>query len=90
MLKTFAAALLATSLVAGTALAASDAGKPVTPAPQTQTAPAMSKAPVKHHAAVKHTKKTHVSRARGTIHQARHGKPVKSHQASTAKPAHRS
>lgn len=96
MLKNFAAALLATSLIAAPAFAqTNDTGKAAAPAMQSQSAPApqaptAAKTSVKHHAAVKHSKKHHMSRLRGATHQARHMKLTKAHQASVAKAAKRS
>jgi hypothetical protein len=99
MLTKFAAALLATSLIAGSAIAAQPSGNTApTPAAQTQTpsAPAatMNKAgkTVKH--TVKHTARhrshvrKHIARGRShVVHHARHAKPAKgsnTHQAGVA------
>jgi len=101
MLRKFAAALLATSLIAGSAIAAQPSGNTApntgsTPAAQTQVpatpAATMNKAgkTVKH--TVKHTARhrshvrKHVARGRNhVVHHARHAKPAKTHQAGVAK-----
>jgi hypothetical protein len=93
MLTKFAAALLATSLIAGSAIAAQPSGNTgSTPAPQTQTpsAPAatMNKAgkTVKHTARHRSHMRKHVARGRNhVLHHARHAKPVKTHQAGVAR-----
>jgi hypothetical protein len=93
MLRTFAAALVATALIAGPAFAAEQSGTAgATPAAAaTQTAPAANAKqaaaqPVKHKTARKHL----VRGKTGTMHQARHVKPVKTHQANTGPAAKRS
>jgi hypothetical protein len=104
MLRTFAAALVATTLIAGSAFAAqpSTGAAGVTPAaPASQAAPAGSvstvkatktvKQPVRHFA--KHGRK-HLARVKsGKTHamrQAHHNKTGKTHQASATKAAKRS
>jgi hypothetical protein len=88
MLRTFAAALVASTLVAGTAFAADPGAAASTPA--TSAAPAAAATtnmkadqtakPVKH--THKGTRK-HLSRGKsGKIHQARHLKGSKTHQAN--------
>ena len=90
MLTKFAAALLATSLIAGSAIAAQPLGNTgSTPAAQTQapSAPAatMNKAgkTVKHTARHRSHVRKHVARGRNhVVHHARHAKPAKNHQAT--------
>jgi hypothetical protein len=95
MLTKFAAALLATSLIAGSAIAAQPSGNTApTPAAQTQvpSAPAatMNKAgkTVKHTARHRSHVRKHVARGRShVVHHARHAKPAKgsnTHQAGVA------
>jgi hypothetical protein len=88
MLKTIAAALLATTLVAGTALAAEPATTSAAPATQTAPAPAAKTAQaVKPTKPVKHAHKSvrkHVVKA-GKTHQAKLSK--KTHQAKVSKQA---
>jgi hypothetical protein len=104
MLTKFAAVLLATSLIAGSALAAEPAATTGSnggmPAAQTQ-APSKPAATtnkvgktVKHsarrHAHVRHVRK-HIARGKShAVHHARHAKPAKSHQAGSGKTANRS
>jgi uncharacterized protein YdeI (BOF family) len=88
MLRKFAVALIASSLIAAPAFAAQSSGSngaaPATPAAQTQQ-PANPTKTVKH---VRRHSHKHVARVKtGTMHQARHGKLVMAHQASVAKPA---
>ena len=93
MLTKFAAALLATSLIAGSAIAAQPSGNTgATPAAQTQapSAPAatMNKAgkTVKHAARHRSHVRKHVARGRNhVLHHARHAKPAKTHQAGMSK-----
>jgi hypothetical protein len=105
MLRKFAAALLATTLVAGTAFAAESGSAGSTPAnPATQAAPAMTNAkagaqvkaqvkPASVTKTVKHAHKNtrkHLARAKtgkgsNKMHQARHVKGTKTHQASGTK-----
>jgi hypothetical protein len=91
MLTKFAAALLATSLIAGSAIAAQPSGNTgSTPAAQTQTpsAATMNKAgkTVKHTARHRSHVRKHVARGRKhVVHHARHAKPAKTHQAGVAK-----
>jgi uncharacterized protein YdeI (BOF family) len=88
MLRKFAAALIASSLLAAPAFAAQSSGSagatPAAPAAQTQQ-PANPTKTIKH--ARRHIHKHVVRTKSGTMHQARHGKLVKAHQASVAKPA---
>lgn len=97
MLTKFAAALLATSLIAGSAIAAQPSGNTApntgsTPAAQTQVpatpAATMNKAgkTVKHTARHRSHVRKHVARGRNhVVHHARHAKPVKTHQAGVAR-----
>jgi hypothetical protein len=101
MLRTFSAALIATVLIAGPVFAQSSgangtapaaAATQSKPAPVAATAPAKASKTVK--ATVKHAKK-HVARAKndtkaGTMHQARHVKSTKTHQAGVIGAAKRS
>jgi hypothetical protein len=101
MLTKFAAALLATSLIAGSALAAQPSGAPATngaaPAVQSQTpstpaakATTATKS-VKHTARHRNHVRKHVARSKGhVVHHARHAKPAKTHQARMSKSATRS
>jgi hypothetical protein len=92
MLRNFAAALLATTLIAGPAFAAqsSDAAGATHAAPAASVITAKTSETakpvklVKH--VTKHTRKHVVHRAVGTMHQARQIKSAKTHQASIAKP----
>ena len=99
MLTKFAAALLATSLVAGSAIAAQPSPTANgAPAVQTQV-PAAPTAKVAKHAArhrnhvrkhIARSIRKHVARSnRHVVHQARHAKPAKgtTHQATTSKVA---
>jgi hypothetical protein len=102
MLTKFAAALLATSLIAGSAIAAQPSGTPATggaaPAVQTQTpsTPAANgtkatKPAVKHTARHRHHVRKHLARSKGhLVHHARHAKPAKTHQAGMSKGTKRS
>jgi hypothetical protein len=102
MLTKFAAALLATSLIAGSALAAQPSGAAGTirpPAAQTQPtpSPSMNKAgkTVKHAARHRAHSRKHLARGKthGTDHvvrHARHAKPAKTHQARITKSEKRS
>jgi hypothetical protein len=93
MLRNFAAALLATTLIAGPAFAAQSTDT----AGATKAAPAVAATTVKTGATVKpvklvkhltrHTRKYVAHRAVGAMHQANQLKPAKTHQASLAKPA---
>jgi hypothetical protein len=99
MLTKFAAALLATSLIAGPALAAQPSGTPASngaaPAVQTQT-PSTANATkpaktVKHAARRRNHVRKHVARSKGhVVHHARHAKPAKTHQAGMSKGSKRS
>jgi hypothetical protein len=94
MLRNFAAALLATTLIAGPAFAAQSSDTAGS-TPATQAAPAASTTNatqsvaakpakmVKHIA--KHARKHFAHRKTGTMHQARHVTPAKMHQASVVK-----
>jgi hypothetical protein len=100
MLTKFAAALLATSLIAGSAFAAQSSGTPAAnaaaPAVQTQTpsTPAATTKPgktVKHTARHRNHVRKHVARSKGhAVHHARHVKPITTHQAGMNKGAKRS
>jgi hypothetical protein len=98
MLTKFAAALLATSLIAGAAFAAEPSGTPAAngaPAVQTQMPSKPSANAAKPAKAVKHAARhrthvgKHVARSnRHVVHHARHINPAKAtttHQAGTAK-----
>jgi hypothetical protein len=97
MLTRFAAALLATSLIAGSAIAAQPSGtaasNSIAPAAQSQSSPtpAATKAgkTVKHAARHRNHVRNHMARTKGrVVHQARHTKPAKgSHQARLSKNA---
>jgi len=98
MLTKFAAALLATSLIAGSALAAQSSGTPAAnaaaPAVQTQTpsTPAAKTTNLgktaKHAARHGNHGSKHVARSKGhAVHHARHAKPVTTHQAGMSKSA---
>jgi len=94
MLRNLAAALLATTLIAGPAFAAQSSDTAGS-APATQAAPAASTTNAKQAVAiksdklVKHTakyaRKHFAHRKTGTMHQARHVAPAKTHQASVVK-----
>ena len=96
MLRNFAVALVATTLIAGPALAAQSSGTAgstsATPAaPVTQTAPATNAKQLAKQA----VKQTHVRKhlAHGknsSMRQARHVKPAKTHQANVSAAAKRS
>jgi hypothetical protein len=105
MLTKFAAALLATSLIAGSAIAAQPSGTPSTngaaPAVQTQTPSGpvaketnATKPAVKHTARHRSHARKHLARSKGhLVHHARHAKPAKestTHQAGMNKNAKRS
>jgi hypothetical protein len=101
MLTKFAAALLATSLIAGSALAAQPSGMAApngaAPAVQSQTPSTQSTHATKPVKAVKHTARhrnharKHVTRNRGhVVHHARHAKPAKTHQVGMSKGSNRS
>jgi hypothetical protein len=92
MLTKFAAALLATSLIAGSAIAAQPSGTPASngtaPAVQTQTPSTPAADTAKPGKTVKHTARhrthvrKHVARSKThVVHHARHAKPAKTHQA---------
>src|SRR5690348_13712675 len=98
MLTKFAAALLATSLIAGPALAAQPSGAPASnaaaPAVQSQTpaTPAAKAATktttksVKHAVRHRHHVRKHVARSKGhVVRHARHAKPTSTHQAGMNK-----
>ena len=89
MLRKLAAALIATTMIAAPAFAQNyDTPKP---AAQSQAAPAATTAPTKATKTVKHTKKQkHSARGNAAMHQARHAKPAKSHQASFGKTVNKS
>jgi hypothetical protein len=94
MLRKFAAALIATTLIAGPAFAAqssSGASSPSATPAATQTAPAVNvKQPAKQAVKQTHLRKHVAHRKIGTMHQARHVKPVKTHQANVTAAAKRS
>ena len=98
MLTKFAAALLATSLIAGSAIAAQPSGMPASngaaPAVQTQTPSTPAAKPgktVKHAARHRNHVRKHIARSKGHVERhARHAKPGKTHQAGMTKSAKRS
>ena len=101
MLTKFAAALLATSLIAGSAIAAQPSGAPAAngaaPAVQTQTpsTPAANTAKpgktVKHAARHRNHVRKHLVRSKGrAVHHARHANPAKTHQVGMTKSTKRS
>jgi hypothetical protein len=96
MLRKFAAALVATALIAGPALAAqssSTAGStPATPAAAAaQAAPAANAKPTAAQTVKPTPARKHVARGKtGKLHMARHVKPAKTHQANTGTAAKRS
>ncbi|HET8920359.1 MAG TPA: hypothetical protein VFN27_11850 [Xanthobacteraceae bacterium] len=96
MLTKFAAALLATSLIAGSAIAAQPSGMPASngtaPAVQTQTPSTTAANTAKPGKTVKHTARhrnhvrKHIARSKGhVVRHARHAHPAKTHQAGTSK-----
>jgi delta-aminolevulinic acid dehydratase/porphobilinogen synthase len=96
MLRNFAIALVATTLIAGPAFAAQSSDTAGTPsakpaAPVTQAAPAVNaKQPAKQAVKETHVRK-HVAHGKnGPMHQARHIRPVKTHQANVNAAAKRS
>ena len=102
MLTKFAAALLATSLIAGSAIAAQPSGitasNGAAPAVQIQTPSTPAAKTVKPAKTVKqhtarhrnHVRK-HIARSKGHVERhARHAKPGKTHQAGMTKSAKRS
>jgi hypothetical protein len=101
MLTKFAAALLATSLIAGSAIAAQPSGTPASnaaaPVVQTQTPSTPAAKTTKPAKTVKHTARhrnhvrKHTARAKGrVVHHARHAKPAKTHQAGMTRSTKRS
>jgi len=94
MLRNFAAALLATTLIAGSAFAAQSSDTAGS-TPAAQAAPAASTTNAKQSVAakpakmvrhtVKHAHKHFAHRKTGAMHQARHTTPAKTHQASVVK-----
>jgi hypothetical protein len=82
MLTKFAAALLAISLIAGSAIAAQPSGTSNAPAAQSQSSPAPATIktgkPAKHVSRHRHHVRKHVARTTG--HHARNGKQAKTHQ----------
>jgi hypothetical protein len=94
MLTKFAAALLATSLIAGSAIAAQPSGMTSNgAAPAAQTSPSTPAAntakpgkTVKHTAHHRNPVRKHVARSKGhVVHHARHAKPANTHQAGMSK-----
>jgi hypothetical protein len=99
MLTKFAAALVATSLIAGSAIAAQPSGMPASngAAPAVQTPSPSATKTVKPAATVKHTARhsnhvrKHVARSKAhVVHHARHAKPAKTNQAGMTKSTKRS
>ena len=98
MLTKFAAALLATSLIAGSAIAAQPSGitasNGAAPSVQIQTPSTPAAKPgktVKHAARHRNHVRKHIARSKGHVeHHARHAKPGKTHQAGMTKSAKRS
>ena len=101
MLTKFAAALFATSLIAGSAIAAQPSGTPAANggalAVQTQTSSMPAATAAKPGKAVTHAARhrshvrKHVAREKShAVHHARHVKPAKTHQAGMTKGTKRS
>ena len=101
MLTKFAAALLATSLIAGSAIAAQPSGMAASngaaPTVQTQTPATPAAKTIQPAKMVKHTPRhrnhvrKHIARAKGHVmHHARPAKPAKTHQAGMTKSTKRS
>jgi hypothetical protein len=100
MLTKFAAALLATSLIAGSAIAAQPSGiasNGAAPALQTQTpvTPAVKTVKpaktVKHAARHRNHVRKHLARSKDrAVHHARHANPAKTHQVGMTKNTKRS
>jgi hypothetical protein len=85
MLTKFAAALLAISLIAGSAIAAQPSGTSNAPAAQSQSSPAPATIktgkPAKHVSRHRHHVRKHVARTTGQlVRHARNGKQAKTHQ----------
>jgi hypothetical protein len=95
MSRKIAAALVAIAMLATPAFAQSPGNNgttPAAPAAQSHTAPAVASANVKATKVVKHTAKHASKHARlknGAMHQARHAKPAKTHQAAFGKAANK-
>ena len=100
MLTKFAAALLATSLIAGSAIAAQPFGMAASsgaaPAVQTQTPATPAAKTVKPANSVKHAARhrnharKHLARTGRAVHHARHANPAKTHQVGMTKNTKRS
>ena len=101
MLTKFAAALLATSLIAGSAIAAQPSGMATSngaaPAVQTQTPATPAAKTVKPANSVKHVARhrnharKHLARSKGrAVHHVRHANPAKTHQVGMTKNTKRS
>jgi len=101
MLTKFAAALLATSLIAGSAIAAQPTGMTASsgaaPTIQTQTPATPVAKTVKPAKTVKHAvrhrnhARKHLARGKGrAVHHARHANPAKTHQVGMTKSTKRS
>jgi hypothetical protein len=86
MFRKFAVALVASTLIAGSAFAAQPSEMSGAAPATTQTAPAVKTTKVVAHT-TKHVRKHVARRNAGNIHQARHVKPTRTHQASVAKSA---
>jgi hypothetical protein len=86
MLRKFAVALVATTLIAGSAFAAQPSETSGTAPATTHAAPAVKTTKIVAHTS-KHVRKHVARRKSGNIHQARHVKSSKTHQASVAKSA---
>lgn len=86
MLRKFAVALVATTLIAGSAFAAQPSETSGAAPAATQAAPAAKTTKIVAHT-TKHVRKHVARRKAGNIHQARHVKSTKAHQASVAKSA---
>jgi hypothetical protein len=86
MLRKFAVALVATTLIAGSAFAAQPSETTGATPAATQAAPAAKTAKIVAHT-TKHVRKHVARRKAGNILQARHVKSSKTHQASVAKSA---
>jgi hypothetical protein len=86
MLRKFAVALVATTLIAGSAFAAQPSGTSGAAPAATPAAPAAKTTKLVAYT-TKHVRKHVARRKAGNIHQARHVKSSKTHQASVAKSA---
>jgi hypothetical protein len=89
MLRKFAVALIATTLIAGSAFAAQTSETSGAAPAATQAAPAVKTTKIVA-PTTKHVRKHVASRKAGKMHLSRHVKSTKMHQASVVKSAKRS